>query len=77
MLKYIETKGGQLHLRHKVKEICFSSIDNPNVTTFKMGNKEFKIDNSMIDEYDYSGEMLTGEIVKFLKSNISQSEIQV
>ena len=50
-------------------------IDNPNVTTFKMGNKEFKIDNSMINEYDYSGEMLTGEIVKFLKSNISQSFI--
>tara|TARA_B100000073_G_scaffold347751_1_gene363174 strand:- start:9233 stop:11572 length:2340 start_codon:yes stop_codon:yes gene_type:complete len=52
-----------------------SYIDNPNVTTFKMGNKEFKITNSMVDEYDYSGEMLISEIVKFHKSNISQSFI--
>jgi len=32
ILKYIESKGGKLHLRHKVKEIRYRNIEDPNVT---------------------------------------------
>ncbi len=32
ILKYIEEKGGKLHLRHKVKEICFRNIESPSIT---------------------------------------------
>ena len=40
ILEYIEQKGGSLHLRHKVKEICFESIEKPEVTELILNTPE-------------------------------------
>ncbi len=40
ILEYIETKGGKLHLRHKVKEIHFDNIKNPKVTEIILNTPE-------------------------------------
>ncbi|AAP99182.1 MULTISPECIES: 9,9'-di-cis-zeta-carotene desaturase [Prochlorococcus] len=40
ILEYIEARGGRLHLRHKVKELRFKSIDNPEVTEMIMNSPE-------------------------------------
>ncbi len=43
ILDYIEKKGAQLHLRHKVKEICFESIEKPEVTQLILNTPEGEI----------------------------------
>ncbi len=43
ILDYIEKKGAQLHLRHKVKEICFESIEKPEVTKLILNTPEGEI----------------------------------
>ena len=46
-----------------------------NSTTFKLGNKEFKLNSSSDTTYDYHSEYLMSELVNFHKSNIPQSFI--
>ena len=40
IFEYIERKGGKLHLRHKVKEINYKSIENPSVTGIVLNTPE-------------------------------------
>ena len=43
LLDYIQTRGGQLHLRHRVKEVCFDDGDAPCVTGLQLGTPDGEI----------------------------------
>ena len=73
--RYMESKDEEGHWKQKTcSAFTFNRNETPYCTTFKLGNKEFKIDSSST-QYDYDSETLTSELVKFHKSNISQSFI--
>ena len=40
ILEYIQARGGQLHLRHRVKQVMFSEADVPEVTGLQLGTPE-------------------------------------
>ena len=43
ILKYIEDRGGKLHLRHRVKQVHFSNADNPEVTGLLLGTPDGEV----------------------------------